>query len=224
MELNFEKDDLLSIGSSNLVKTDFSNCDFSKGILEFENSKITECFLAGTKFPKRIRNKGKINHSQAQLAFGQLATAFQRQGDTVSQLEYQSREIGEHYHGLAWTWRNLFQKFNLLLNYVSNNFGRRWIQGFIFSVAVGILLFSAVLWSTEEYSFGFKTQWGLFPAFVKFMNPLRFFDLDNLFFVSQKQRVVGFSGWSYFWDFLGRVLLAYGYYQTIQAFRRFGRK
>jgi len=26
------------------------------------------------------------------------------------------------------------------------------------------------------------------------------------------------------WDFLGRIFVAYGFYQTIQAFRRYGRK
>lgn len=56
------------------------------------------------------------------------------------------------------------------------------------------------------------------------MNPLRFFDLETLFSQNDKQAYVTLTWGSYVMDFLGRIVIAYGYYQTIQAFRRFGRK
>jgi len=56
------------------------------------------------------------------------------------------------------------------------------------------------------------------------MNPLRFFDTDALFTKGNNKPYLTLTNLSYLWDFLGRVFVAYGYYQTIQAFRRFGRK
>ena len=56
------------------------------------------------------------------------------------------------------------------------------------------------------------------------MNPLRFFELETIFNNTSKEGNIKLNGYSYLADFGGRVFVAYGYYQTIQAFRRFGRK
>jgi hypothetical protein len=225
-EINIQENGVLSIHSSSIGRTDFILCDFSKAILEFENSKIADSFLSETDFPNAVKIGNDINHAQAQLAFGQLHTAFQKQGDTVRSLEYQSREIEAHYRKLKWfitkkkpyvniTWLNLW------LNKVSNNFGRNWFRALIFSILIGIIFFYSLVLSTKEYHFGLPITLdsGLIKSFFKFMNPLRFFETDALF-----QKSVSLSAWSYLFDFAGRIFIAYGFYQTIQAFRRFGRK
>ncbi len=56
------------------------------------------------------------------------------------------------------------------------------------------------------------------------MNPIRFFDLSDLFKKEQDKHWLTLTWYSYVIDFFGRVFIAYGYYQTIQAFRRFGRR
>ncbi|HYF29652.1 MAG TPA: hypothetical protein VD993_00885 [Chitinophagaceae bacterium] len=216
---------LVSIKSSNLGKTDFIYCNFSKAVLEFENSKVTEAFFSETEFPKRVLIGGKKNYGQAQLAFGQLATAFQKQGDNIRALEYTSREVDAHYRAIRWFSRNFFQKLNLWLNAVSNNFGRDWVRGVIFSFGVGLLFFCLLLISTDKYSWGLPTfDLNMLPAYLKFMNPLRFFELETLFRNTPAADTLTLNEYSYLADFGGRVFVAYGYYQTIQAFRRFGRK
>lgn len=221
-ELKISNGGIVSVKSSNLGKTDFINCDFSKGQLEFENSKITEAFFSETDFPKAIYNNGARNYSQAQLAFGQLATAFQKQGDNVRMLEYNSRELEAHYNTINWLTRDIFKKINLWLNFVSNNFGRYWARGILFSFGMGLLFFSFLLISTDAYHLGLPSlDFGLVPAFLKFMNPIRFIDTETLF---AKQPAIVLNEWSYFWDFLGRIFVTYGFYQTIQAFRRYGKK
>ena len=77
-EVLVDKNCMISIKSSVLAKTDFILCDFAQAKFEFENSKLTECFLAETDFPKAVLIGGKLNFGQAQLAFGQLSTAFQK--------------------------------------------------------------------------------------------------------------------------------------------------
>jgi len=221
----------LGIHSSNLGRTEFITCDFSQATLEFENSRLTEVFVAETDFPVRVVLRKEVNHVQAQLAFGQLRTAFDKQGDTVRALEYQSREIEAHYHNIRSFWRKRapflhFTKLNLGLNRLSNDFGRDWGRGIVFAIVIGLTCFAGLVWTTQEYSIHGHWQFDhhLIASFVRFMNPLRFFDLETLFTQNGKQPYVTLTWGSYVMDFLGRISLAYAYYQTIQAFRRYGRK
>ena len=224
-ELSIPPEGIVSFRSSNLGKADFIYCNFSKATLEFENSKITEAFFSETEFPEKILVNGKKNHAQAQLTFGQLATAFQKQGDNIRALEYASRELEAHYKTLTWSSAAFFHKLNLWLNSISNDFGRSWVTGVIFSFAAGLIFFCLLLVSTDNYSCGWpRFDEKMLPAYLKFMNPLRFFELDALFNNTSKEGVVKLNGRSYLADFGGRIFVAYGYYQTIQAFRRFGRK
>jgi uncharacterized protein YjbI with pentapeptide repeats len=224
-ELNIPPLGMVSFKSSNLGKADFIYCNFSKATLEFENSKITEAFFSETEFPKRVLVNGRKNYGQAQLAFGQLATAFQRQGDNIRAFEYMSRELEAHYRNINWLSFDFFHKLNLWLNLISNNFGRDWVRGVAFSLGVGLLFFCLLLISTDKYTWGLPgIQLELLPGFLKFMNPLRFFELEALFNNTPKEGTIKLNSYSYLADFGGRVFVAYGYYQTIQAFRRFGRK
>lgn len=213
----------LSILNSDLGKTDFIRCNFDKAVFHFTNSKIAESFLAETDFPRRVFSNNELNHHQAQLAFGQLHTAYQRQGDNVRASEYQAREIEAHYETIRWT-THFPTKLNLFLNKKSNNFGRNWIRGFFFSIALGLFFFYCLILSSEEFYFAlnFSHVPDLLDAFLKFMNPLRHFETEALF--SDKNPQVTPNPWSHIWDFAGRIFVAYGYYQTIQAFRRFGKK
>jgi hypothetical protein len=222
-EITIPKDGDISILSSNLGKCDFIHCDFSRASLIFDNSKITEVFISHSSFPKIVKLDGKYSPSQARLAFGQLATAFSKQGDTVGSLEYQSREIEAYYNALPLFSKHFLHKTNLWLNKISNNFGRSWGYGIIFSLACGFIFFTLLLISSSEFAFGFPTvRWDLLPAYLKFMNPLRFIETESLF--TSMSAPLTFNITSYLWDFLGRIFVAYGYYQTIQAFRRYGRK
>jgi uncharacterized protein YjbI with pentapeptide repeats len=212
---------------SNLGKMNFIKCDFSNAGFQFENSKVTEIFLSETDFPKLVKTNNKVNYHQAQLVFGQLSTAFQKQGDSVRSQEYLAREVNDYYNTLNWKRKTVFTKLNLWLNKWSNNFGRNWARGFIFSFGIGFLFYYFLILTTEEFYFGFpiKIKWEYFASFLKFMNPLRYFETENLFKLREDKKLPAtLNNWSYLWDFLGRIFVAYGYYQTIQAFRKFGRK
>ncbi len=223
-ELTIAEGGLLSLISCTLGKFDFLKCDFSKAKLEFQNSKLVDAFVTETEFPKKILLDGKENHEQAQLAFGQLATAFQKQGDNVRYLEYSAREIEAHYYNIHLK-DHFFTKLNLGLNRISNKFGRSWGRGILFTLIAGIIFFIPLLITTNKYYFGWPSfDIDLLPAYLKFINPIRFFELSHLFDGADGTSDVTPNAWSYFWDFLGRLFVAYGYYQTIQAFRRYGRK
>lgn len=229
----------LKLLSSDLGKADFIRCYFESASFEFENSKVSEIFLAETDFPKTVFVNGKKNYPQAQLAFGQLQTAYQKQGDSVRANEYHAREVEAHFKTIRWDrkifikrikwsipWfsKMVFTKINLFLNRLSNNFGRDWFRSVVFSIVSGLLIFYIMILSTDEYYFAFRPTLNLefFEAFLKFMNPLRHFETEKLFEYNSPN--VTLSKCSYLVDFLGRVIITYGYYQTIQAFRKFGKK
>jgi uncharacterized protein YjbI with pentapeptide repeats len=224
-ELKIPPEGVISFKSTNLGKADFIYCNFEKAALEFQNSKITEAFFSETEFPKKVLVNGKINFNQAQLTFGQLASAFSKQGDNIRALEYNSREVEAHYNSIKLFSVFFFRKINLWLNLISNNFGRDWVRGGLFSFGIGLVFFCLLLISTEEYKFDIPIiDTKLAPAYLKFMNPLRFFELENLFINTPLEGNIKLGSLSYLADFGGRIFVAYGYYQTIQAFRRFGRK
>jgi hypothetical protein len=219
----------LSIKASDLGKTDFVQCEFSCAAFEFLNSKLMEAFMAETNFPRHVVFSGKVNHLQEQLAFGQISTAYQKQGDAVRALEYQAREIEAHYKTLIWFPDGIksfsFTKFSLWLNKCSNDFGRNWGQGLLFSFGLGLVLYYLLIISSKEFHIGWPSIDGrLVSAFFKFMNPLRFFETENLFKANGDKPYLNLEPVSYFIDFIARIFVAYGYYQTIQAFRRYGRK
>lgn len=217
---------ILEIKSSNLGKADFLKCSFSDSLLDFENSKIAEIFSSATTFPRKPLYKTLEAYAQAQLAYGQLSAAFGKQGDTVRASTYQSYEIAAHFKNMTWHSTDFFLWLNLWLNKISNNFGRWWALGLVFTFSIGTIFFLCVVFSSVQHITGTHTlnDSRLFISYLKFMNPLRSFDTEAIFKISDKPAYLTLTLWSYFWDFIGRLLVAYGFYQTIQAFRRFGRK
>jgi hypothetical protein len=228
-EVKLESGGCLTMKMATMGKTDFILCNFEAGTFHFKNSKITEAFMAESDFPRNIVEQDQELFAQEQLAFGQIATAFQKQGDTVRYLEYQSREIEAHYRALRWFPSGIgsfsFTKLSLWLNRVSNNFGRNWVRGIAFSFGIGLVFFYLLVISSSEYSigWGFQMDGRLVGSFLKFMNPLRFFETEALFRSGTEKPYLTLSGCSYVIDFFSRVLVVYGFYQTIQAFRRYGR-
>jgi hypothetical protein len=215
---------VIKIINSDLGKADFIACKFSDATMEFQSSKVMDIFLSETDFPDKVLKDSKPDHKQARLAFGQLHTAFQKQGDTIRSLEYHSREVEEHFKDIWKQPTEILTTLNLSFNAISNYFGRWWGLGVMFTFAIGFLFFSLLLVNTNRSDlwlrFLSKTEY--LESFLKFMNPLRQFDIDSLF--RKELFVKPISRWYYIFDFLGRLFIVYGYYQTIQAFRKFGRK
>ncbi|MDO6433040.1 hypothetical protein Q4E93_20700 [Flavitalea sp. BT771] len=111
------------------------------------------------------------------------------------------------------------------MNKWSNDFGRSWIRGVIFSFGTGLLFYNVLLFSSTEFPREVSPlDTRLIASFLKFMNPLRFYETEFLFRPCNNNSYLTLSPISYFIDFVSRIIIAYGFYQTIQAFRRFGRK
>lgn len=111
-------------------------------------------------------------------------------------------------------------KILLFLNKNSNDFGVSWIVGVNFTILVGLITYLPILgylYQNNCISFDLSIN-GLgnfFQNFGEILNPLKW---TNLCLFNTEP-----TGWIYVWIFIGRIFIGYGYYQTIQAFRKYGK-
>jgi hypothetical protein len=106
------------------------------------------------------------------------------------------------------------------LNNLSNRHGTSWVRGVAFTVSVAWLFFMLMLLCFVLLH-GIKLQWGVatFGKNIKYY--LEFLNLTNWKYAPYK--VKDYS-WAYLILFIGRLLVGYGVYQTVQAFRKFSKK
>lgn len=114
---------------------------------------------------------------------------------------------------------NLVNRFILWLNKKSNNYGVEFGRGLFFTAIVGLLFFILSIITTENYYFTINPfEWSsdTFLKSVKYyfisLNPTHKYT-----YLDDEAPKTAF----YVWDFLGRIFVGYGIYQTIQAFRKF---
>ncbi len=117
---------------------------------------------------------------------------------------------------------NLKEFFTILSDYLifslnrySNNHGTSYWRGIAFTFLVGWAFFYSSLLTTQGFdytSFDWEICKSYFKYYFDFMNPTH--RIDYL-------KPLEAGAWSYLWDFLGRVFISYGIYQTVQAFRKY---
>ncbi len=114
----------------------------------------------------------------------------------------------------------IINKENRLLlwfNGISNNHNNSWIKGVLFTLTIAGLFTYLSIISTENYVIGFRNIGNInyencIKYFITALLPTHSIDyLDN----------ENPTGWFYIFDFLGRIFISYGIYQTIQAFRKY---
>lgn len=112
---------------------------------------------------------------------------------------------------------NRLERFNLWLNKWSNDHGNSYGRALIFILFVGLAIFYSSLLSTKLYSFTiYYEDWefkeGL-RLFIEFLNPLHKSD-----YIGKNENLLTRF---YLIDFLGKIIIGYGLYQFVQAFRKY---
>lgn len=129
--------------------------------------------------------------------------------------ELNAKEMTMHYEGLRWKKKDFFDKIIFLLNKSSTNFGKRWEKGVLFIFLSWIFSFSLIVMLRD--GIGRKFIWcdkDYLKEAVDFL--WKFGSLDIL---------GNNTCWADIFVFIiGKILIAYGVYQTITAFRKYGRK
>jgi hypothetical protein len=105
----------------------------------------------------------------------------------------------------------------LCFNKYSNHFGTSWVRGLIFTLLVTLLFYILFLLSLSHY-LAFDCSGTAINATIK-----HFVEFLNITNWSIKPFGIENYNWAYIVLFIGRIFIGYGYYQTIQAFRKYGK-
>ncbi|MGE0636787.1 MAG: pentapeptide repeat-containing protein [Bacteroidia bacterium] len=115
--------------------------------------------------------------------------------------------------------KNDLEKFNLWLNWISNQHGSSYGQALFFILVVSVISFYLSAISSNTFDFTWDLSWSTFKRglsfFMQFLlltHNFNYIDGDEL-----KKAAVGY----FIWDFCGRLIVGYGIYQFIQAFRKY---
>lgn len=217
-------------------KANFSEINVEKGFLDLhgvnfeKNSYFYNSTLNKLDLDKSVIEKGvyflgsKIKKSNRET-YRIIKNEFSKQNNNIESLKYHQREMISYYYELLSGLNpkknkisfnyllNFFKSINnltiLSLNLVSNFFGLSWIVGVLFvfiSTSIMFDLYVSSLVCGKNISF-----WEYYPQFLSPIHKFNF--IEN----------VKPTKYSNLIDFLGRIVSSFGFYQTIQAFRKYGK-
>lgn len=220
------KDSILYFGNSDFGKTTFIDCLLERfDTFVFHNTKLLEVFSAGTELPKEITlptfTKELIKAEQERLAFSQFKKIAENRGDTVQATEFLALEMEAYSKQIENNSSKWGEQFNLWLNKFSSNWGSDWVRAVFVTLGAMVIFYTAYCHALGYRMFG--TDFCLFLDLAsfsfEFLNPLRkadpLKDFDSHIKINWLARSI---------DYISRIFIAYFVYQTIQAFRRFGKK
>jgi hypothetical protein len=210
--------------NSDLGKTSFIDCDFSRQKMYFDSSKITEVALAGATLPapaQIISNSKSL--TQKKLALSQIKKVYQNMGDSVTAGQYQGEELNVYMKTLSFG----AEKVNLWLNHQTNRHGQSWAR------AIKILFLGSILFYTFYcFALGFKINFskqGMYmffknlSYFLEFLNPIRKGEfLPKVLIGIKDESQIPLN--AVIIDSLAKLFNAYLIYQLIAAFRKHGKK
>lgn len=154
-----------------------------------------------------IKDKTKNNQNLKNI-YNQLKQVAKSNGDIDHMNKYRSLELKK----LIKTKSISFDSILLLLNWISNNNGQSWIRGVLFTLIIALLFFTAYLKSLGldlDLSTHFKDYILFISSFPK-LQLEKFSELNKLWNISL-----------IIW--LSRIFISYGIFQTVAAFRKYGK-
>ena len=233
----------LSIEGADLGKTNFYFCELDKfHFFSLLGSKISDTFFAGSKFPSKITNrepfiyihkrtlKEKFNdlkfrisqyflyHSEQRVSYSQLKKLFDNRGDNIQSNYYYAKEMDSYAISLIPKfYLHIPELFNILLNKISSNHGKSWIQALIVTLSVSSGLFYLYLSCFVE---PLPLNDDSLSFFLEFINPIHKAD-----YIAEKlYPTIKISGKARWIEGVSRIIISYLLYQLVQAFRKNGRK
>lgn len=221
---------------------DFSGCSFEKNVYfdsatfanfscersnfqkqaSFNNSKFGEVDFIGSFF----QNGADFTHTKYLRGgietFRIIKSELLRAGNKVESLYYQSYEMHLYDEDKNWTTAPS-EKILLLLNRLSTNHGIDWVRGIVFTFIVSVSFYSLYILSLPCKAF----EWG-WDGWASFRIASNYVVTNYFNFLSLFRDFSLLNDRCPYWlssgiDFIGRIFIAYGVYQTIQAFRKYGK-
>jgi len=220
----------IRIGQTSLGKTEFTNCPLADFRIEYNSSKITDCFISGGSIPiKNIHiidaESGSIEEYQQRTSFfNQFKKIFEAQGDIYHATQFQAKWADEqrkllkliHKGEKGWFNTTFSDLWILKLNKWSNLHGESWPRAFIWILGLGLVFYLTYLCSIGRLFTHGEFDFNLMGYYFEFLNPAHKFNFINEGNIA--------NGLTVFIDVVWRIIVAYLIYQFISAFRKHTKK
>ena len=165
-----------------------------------------------------VAYSSKIPDKNKRETFRLMKKQLQNQGNSIDALKmaalekqaYQDQLKSESKRKVGKWNRRVQNRFILWLGKWSNAHGESWLRGTLFTFLVGLGFFTIMFFSTECWC-----RTNFLEYYLTFMLPTH-----NIDFMNEFNPYL----WFYPLDFLGRIFVAFGIYQTVVAFRKFHSK
>jgi hypothetical protein len=171
-----------------------------------------------------VTGSGKIPTLNKRETFRIIKNQLEKEGNNIGAFKYNSLEKQAYQQQLVEhnkKWFNNQDAFMFELNNSSNKHKGSWLRGIGFTFIVAVIFLILTFGSTREFwnsvcrdcELDFNVIGNTIKQLINFLNPvhsINYIDELNPFF-----------GIPYVFDFLGRIAVGYGIYQTVQAFRKF---
>lgn len=206
--------------NTDLREVIFRDCDFRPfKYLKIKNSHLEDIKSENMHWFRKVVN---WNEEEDIISYRQLKAAMMNQHDKVSEIYFRSKEMDAYLKWLKFR-ENKSEWLLLQANKCSNQHGQSWIKGIKFTLVTSLLFYIIYLFSLKKYpyEFGWQNLDSLFNAISYFIgNYSKFFIITHNFDFMPNSLPRGIS---YLIDTLSRIVISYGIYQTVQAFRKYGR-
>lgn len=199
----------------------FSN-GLIRGLLDIRNVYVASITLDGTVVTGNIQDNNTLHYSIRDRNSARLMKHEAKKiNNLISAGSYYKREMDLYSKSI--TYRQFHDWFILLMSRWSSDYGVNWGRAVLFTLIGGMLFYIPFFFLKEDYGFSTKEH-SVFLLFDRsfwsgFINyfwlPTGFNELTK----NGAELVGGGFGASFF--IIGKILIAFGIYQTIAAFRKF---
>lgn len=228
------------INYSSLGQTEFLNSNFeSFDRFEFSHSQIKETFISRVKVPNkifiRVNNKSEKQErweieEQKVSFYNQLSRVFSNQGFIYNAVKFRTRSA-QHQQNILWEKikgqndnqnGNSDMKLKIFLDYLpfflnrwSNKHGESWGRALLFILGTSALLYLSYLYSMQFPADPFKNSFlENLGYYFEFINPFRPFDF-------MEDAGYKMNALTRFIDLISRLVIGYGVFQFLSAFRKY---
>ncbi len=198
------------------------------GTITIQDSNLEKIYLEKSTLIGNINIESVKTDYDYSESITKIKNEYNKRGDIINALHYRGSEMSKYRSEL---WKDVtkgkLSKITdlilLTLNTISNNNGRWWLLGCFFTVSAAFIFYSlfSISIGYTEWSLDYNNWVCLDPNYLK--EVLGFLWLPSLSGFNRLEVTINTNVMSYVWFIFGKIMVTYGIYQTISAFRKYGK-
>ncbi|AZJ36439.1 hypothetical protein D6T69_13275 [Tenacibaculum singaporense] len=157
-----------------------------------------------------------VAYRRMRETFRIIKNEFKSSGNLINSLEFKKKEMFIYEKELKVDNNSkMNDQIIVFFNSISNDFGTKWGKGVLFTFAAALFFYLLFLWSISEY---LVFSWDGTGKTIR-----HYFEFLNITIWKFKPFGIEDYGSPYVILFVGKIFIGYGYFQTIQAFRKYSK-